>query len=285
MELNHESPLTEADIYLQEQPSPKRQRTESTETAEPEPTNPHAAGSCGCRTEVERQPWKPPDLPEGHSYYNIKVKFHEDFDIVAAARSWYNTEHPLLIVKHTRPKSGAKDPHWHIHGAIADVFMDGYRKVWKKNKKTWPHPLHAERGPKGRSIKPYSSKIFDTGPWENGYMYCVKPHECIGGCPVVEAIGISDSDMYQIMEQSREHFEANNLTFEQEEKDFTAAILDAQKHADPAIQHWKLYGALFKFYTDHNRVTYNVLKRTTHLVGAHSPEGLEYIYRCQWTSR
>lgn len=272
----HESPLTSADL---EEPLLKKRRL-STASASEDEDDPQVDPEDYMKP-VERRPWKPPPIPEGHSYVNIKVKYHPDFDVVAAAKEWYNTEHPLLVVKHTRPKSGGEH-HWHIHGALADVLHTGYRRVWVKNKKHYPHPLHAETGPKGKSIKPYSSKTFEEGPWENGYMYCVKPRECIGGCPVVAAFGFGEGDMYNIMEQSREYDQANNLTFEQEEKDFASSILDAQKHADPSTQHWKLYGALFKFYTDHNRVTYNVLKRTTHLVGAHSPEGLQYIYRCQW---
>lgn len=277
-DIDHESPLTSAD--LEEYPPLKKQK--QTASANEEDEEHREVAPEDYTKPVARRPWKPPPLPEGHSYVNIKVKYHDDFDIVAAAKKWYNTDHPLLVVKHTRPKSGGEH-HWHIHGALADVLHTGYRRVWVMNKKHYPHPLHAETGPKGKSIKPYSSKTFEEGPWENGYMYCVKPRECIGGCPVVFAQGFGEGDMYNIIQQSVEYDQEHNITFAQAEKDLIAKVLDATKHYDPGAQHHNLYNKLIEFYVDNKKdQVYNVMRKVTSAVCLYSPAGREYVYRSQW---
>ena len=234
MDTYHESPLTSADL---EEPPRKRQRSDSPEPAGEEPeSTPCEGGTCDCKNEVERRPWTPPALPDGHSYFNIKVKYHKDFDIIEAAEAWFNLDHPCMIVKHIRPKDNS-GPHWHIHGAIETTRHTKTSPVWKDGKNLYPHPLREERK------KPFSSKLFEENP-EHGYMYCVKHRECIGRCPVVKAYGFGPGDMYQIIEQSREYGESLKKSLEKEEATLVAEVLDAQKYADPSHQHWVLYQAL-----------------------------------------
>lgn len=270
--------LNDLSDYDESPPTPKKTRST---TPEPELECPCLAGTCSCRNPQERRPWKPPDLPPAHSYANIKVAYHEDFDIKAAAQDWFSPDHPCIVVKHTR--GDAKKPHWHIHGAVLDVRHSGNRKVWYHQGKAWPHPSHGQTGPKGKAVKPYSSKKF-TGeaPAENGYMYCVKPRESAGGCIIHYHHGFAEGDLYQVYEQSIEYDKANNVSFEEKEEVVVAKILDDSKHLDPAIAHWNLYKGLFHYYIDNGRVTYNVRRRTTMLIGQYHPDGLEFIYRKGW---
>lgn len=260
------------------EPEEKKQRTT---TPEPELECPCLAGTCSCRTPQERRPWKPPDLPPAHSYANIKVAYHEDFDIKAAAQDWFSPDHPCIVVKHTR--GAVKKPHWHIHGAVLDVRHSGNRKVWYNKGTAWPHPLHAETGKKGKSAKPYSSKTF-TGeaPPENGYMYCVKPRESCGRCIIHYHHGFGEGDLYQVYEQSIEYDKANNISFDEKEEDVVETLFDATKHHDLNIVFRKLFTALVKHYHAHGRRAYNIRRLSVHYIMLKWPGGIDFIYEKGW---
>lgn len=258
-------PMQQVSAWL-EDGSPPREKRKAEEAPEaPEPKRPaaerdcpHANGTCRCKEERERQRWVAPDPPDGHAYCNAKVKYHKDFDIIEWAETYFKEDYPYLIVTHIKGKNEKK--HWHVHGV-----PDFPRKVKNKPFLRVEHPLRVN------GEKPISSKWFDKDP-SNGFQYCVKPAECIGRCPVVHMHGLSEGDMYQIMQQSEESVQS----FEEElEAAAEKAVVIAES---PFVNHRRLHILTTKYYHAKDRKLHAGLAwKVRDWIAKWHPEGHEYI--------
>jgi len=252
---------------------------EETATA-PKEVCPCITGACDCRTPVERRAWAPPEVPEGYTIQNIKVKFHEDFDVKAAAEDWFNPDYPILVAKHTRGAAGK--PHWHLHGAVGNHRHNGQKKIWNftnGQRRRYPHPLDKDH----KDHKPYSAgnpEKWRLQPLETGYQYVLKPRESGSGCIIHYHKGFGPGDLYQVYEQSKEYDEKHQLSWAETKQAFIEKTLFDAKHLTAEQAYWTFYRALFKYLRgqDSPKPTYNVRRETTMWIGDKHPGGLEYIY-------
>ena len=94
-------------------------------------------------------------------YANAVVTWHEDFDIVEFARTFFDGAKRLLVVK----EKGASKLHWHVHGTILDPKDKEYI--------SYAHPLR--RGEGRAKTRPVQLKLYqDDEVGEVGFRYCCR---------------------------------------------------------------------------------------------------------------
>lgn len=243
-------------------PPPKKRKLseepEESEGSDVEEEGTHGVGNCTCKDERPLSPWHCPPAPEGYAYCNAKVLFHKDFDIREWAHKHFKEDFPILVVKHIKGKKGKI--HWHVHGVL-DTPRQTKNKPWYKD----AHPLRLE------GKKPFSAKWFDETP-THGFTYCVKPAECIGRCPVVHLHRLTESDMYQIMQQSAQAV----LSFEEDlEKLAEKAVNVAEP---PIVNHRRLHVLTTKYYHSKDRKLHGgIAWKVRDWIAKWHPDGHEYI--------
>lgn len=253
--LNEETLTADEDFDSEDEPPTKKPK--ATPTADKSACE---AGTCSCREPVERRPWEAPDPPDGALYFDTKVEYHEDFDIVAHTEKYYNTtDYPALVVKHVHGKQ--ERDHWHIF-AVSTWNLKGKNKPWRNDERPWDPdvcktPIFAAAHPRTPT---------------RGFQYLVKPAECTDRCPVTRMWNITESDMYQIMEQSKE----NNVSFaENYQAHLQKSLL---VHADPAEAYGELSISAMRYYHDQGRkLNAGIVWSVRDIFARHHPGGYQYI--------